>query len=132
MAESTVPLLAAGGIVLADHVLIKGQGVDWKIPIATGLAIGIFALAEPVAPDAVKWLSYLVLVGALLGKDGNSPVIDFETFLTGKGLPSTETPTTPISTAASVGSLQGTVLANVPNGSQSIADLNNRLSGVTK
>lgn len=92
MAESTGPILAAGGIVLADQVLLKGEAVDWKIPIATGIAIGMFALIEPAAPDAVKWLSWLVLVGALLGKDGNSPVIDFEAFLTGKGLPSTETP----------------------------------------
>lgn len=78
MAQSTGPILAATGIAIADKVLIQGQPIPWKMMIAGGMAVGIFAWAEPVAPEAVRLLSYLVVIGVLLGgKTGSSPLVDF-------------------------------------------------------
>lgn len=44
----------------------------------------MFALAEPLAPEAVKLLSYLVVVSVLLGApSGHSPVKDFQAWVGG-------------------------------------------------
>lgn len=84
MAASTAPLLAAGGIILFDDVILRGQAPDWKEPVAIGLLVGMFALAEPLAPEAVKLLSYLVVVSVLLGApSGHSPVKDFQAWVGG-------------------------------------------------
>lgn len=88
MSASTGPLLAAGAIVMFTETVIDGQGIDWKVPVATGFAIGAFALVEPAAPDAVRLLAYLVLVSALIvgPKDAKgtnvSPITKFQTWFT--------------------------------------------------
>lgn len=84
MAASTGPILAAGALAVADQVLVKGDPLPWKMVVATGFAVGLFALAEPAAPDAVKLLSYLVVVGVLLGgKSGKSPLVDLANWVNG-------------------------------------------------
>lgn len=86
MAQSTGPILAAVGIAVGDKVLVQNQPLPWKMLIAGGFAVGLFALAEPVAPDAVKMLSYLVVVGVLLGgPNGTSPLVDLMNWVDGQG-----------------------------------------------
>lgn len=66
MARSTGPLLAMGAITLANASIVHNQPVDWRIPIATGLTVGVFALAEHAAPDLVTGLAWLALMTSFL------------------------------------------------------------------
>jgi hypothetical protein len=62
MAKTTGPILVIGGITLANQVIVNNKPIDWRIPIATGLAAGMFALAEKGWEDGAVALSYLALV----------------------------------------------------------------------
>ena len=66
MARSTGPILAMGAITLGNASIIHGRPVDWRIPIATGLTVGVFALAERGAPDVVVGLAWLALMTSFL------------------------------------------------------------------
>jgi hypothetical protein len=78
VANSTAPILAAGGISFANHWIGNNQGIDMKILVATAVAAGGLALLEKV-PDMeplATGLAYIVLVTVLIapfGK-GKSPV----------------------------------------------------------
>lgn len=65
MAASTGPILAVGAITMANRSLFHGQPVDWRVPVATLLAVGLFSLAEKaVGPVAVgvAWTALAVTV----------------------------------------------------------------------
>jgi len=47
MSATTGPVLALGGITIANRVVFNDQPMDWRIPIATALAAGMFALLAP-------------------------------------------------------------------------------------
>jgi hypothetical protein len=79
MAESTGPLLVAGGIAFLDHKEKQGSW-DFKIPVATGLAVWLFSLGEDVNAEVVKLLAWLVLVGELTT---SSAVQDFASWFKG-------------------------------------------------
>lgn len=66
MARSTGPLLAMGAITLANASIAHNRPVDWRIPIATGLSVGVFALAEHLAPDLVTGVAWLALMTSFL------------------------------------------------------------------
>lgn len=54
--------------------------MDWRIPIATGLAAGMFALGEKALPEVVPALAWLALTAVLfvrLEPDTASPVENF-------------------------------------------------------
>jgi hypothetical protein len=63
--KTTGPILAIGAIALGNELIFDPStggtmSVDWKIPIATGLAVGAFALLEKVWEQgtvAVAWLA---------------------------------------------------------------------------
>lgn len=60
MARSTGPVLLVGGITLANQVVLNDQPMDWRIPIATGLATGFLAMLEKAWPDgaiAIAWIA---------------------------------------------------------------------------
>lgn len=62
MAASTGPILAVGGLTLANRVVFNDKAMDWRIPIATAITAVLFAGAErAVGPVAVK-LAYLALI----------------------------------------------------------------------
>ncbi len=65
MAKTTGPILAVGAISFANEVLVAGKPVDWRIPAATGIAAGIFALVEKAWRDGAVTLAYLALVTVL-------------------------------------------------------------------
>lgn len=67
MAQTTGPILAIGGITLANKSLLADppQPFDWKIAIATGVSAGMFALLEKGWERGAVALAYLALVTIL-------------------------------------------------------------------
>jgi hypothetical protein len=65
VSKSTGPILAIGGITLANNVLMNGEPFDWRIPVATGITAGMFALLERAFPQAAVGLAWLALVTLL-------------------------------------------------------------------
>lgn len=65
MAETTGPILVIGGITLVNRVIVNEKPMDWRIPIATGVTAGFFALAEKGWPKGAVALAYLALVTTL-------------------------------------------------------------------
>jgi hypothetical protein len=66
MAETTGPILAVGGITLANRSLLNEKPFDWRIAIATGIAAGFFALLERGWRDGAVGLAWLSLLTILL------------------------------------------------------------------
>lgn len=65
MARTTGPILAVGAISLANESIVHGEPINWKIPVATGIAAGMFTLAEKAFPEGAIALSWLALVAIL-------------------------------------------------------------------
>lgn len=65
MAQTTGPILAVGGLTLANRVVFNDQPMDWKVPIGTAIAAVLFSGAERVAPRAAVALAYLALVSVV-------------------------------------------------------------------
>ncbi len=65
MADTTGTILTIGAITMANQVIVNKQPIDWKVPIATGLAAGMFALAEKGWHDGAVMLAYVALVTTL-------------------------------------------------------------------
>lgn len=86
MARSTGVILAIGGITIVNRTILNNQPMDWRIPIATGLAAGAFTLLEKGWEDGAVGLAWLALVTTLfvrLDKNVPTPVESFESFWSG-------------------------------------------------
>lgn len=69
MARSTAPVLLVGGITLANRSIFHDEPVDWRIPVATGLAAGCFALGEKTPfGDWFVTVAWIAVVTTLLGR----------------------------------------------------------------
>lgn len=66
MARSTGPILAIGGITIANQTLLNGQPLDWRVVVATGGAALLFGLVEKASPELAVGLAYIGLVTVLL------------------------------------------------------------------
>ena len=66
MARTTGVILAIGGITLANESIIHRKPIDWRIPVATGLAAGVFALGEKGWEDGAVMVAWLALVTVLM------------------------------------------------------------------
>ncbi len=66
MATTTGPVLALGAITVANRTVFNGQPMDWRVPIATAIAAGMFALAEKAMPRAAAALAWTALVAVVL------------------------------------------------------------------
>lgn len=64
--RTTGPVLAVGGITLANQVILNDKPMNWRIPVATGLAVGIFALLEKAWAGGAVALSWAMLASVLL------------------------------------------------------------------
>ncbi len=74
MSASTGPILAIGGITVANKTLLNNQPMDWRIVIATGLTAGMFALGDKAWPELSKGLAYLALISVLFVRlDSKTP-----------------------------------------------------------
>lgn len=65
MAQSTGIILAIGGITLANEVIFNDREMDWRIPIATGIAALTFTGIEKANAQAAVGLAYVALVAVL-------------------------------------------------------------------
>jgi hypothetical protein len=68
MSRSLGPLLATGAVTITNQTVFHNQPMDWRIPIATGLAAIGFSLAERVWPDGVVILAWTTLLTVLLAR----------------------------------------------------------------
>jgi hypothetical protein len=90
MARSTGPVLAVGAITLVNASVVNGQPVNWRIPIATGLAAGALALIEQGWESGAVGLAWLALVTVLfvrLQPQVPSPIESALAFWEGTGKP---------------------------------------------
>lgn len=65
MAASTGPVLAIGAITVTNRTVFNGMSMDWRIPIATGLASLVFAGAETIVGPAIPRGAALVALVAV-------------------------------------------------------------------
>ena len=76
MARSTGPVLAIGAITLGNEVILHNQPINWRVPIATGIAAGLLALLERPAEGiavGIAWLGLLTLLVARVDPKTPSP-----------------------------------------------------------
>lgn len=66
MARTTGPVIAIGAVTLANRTVFNAKPMDWRIPIATALAAGMFALAERAWAEGAVMLAWTALVAVLL------------------------------------------------------------------
>jgi hypothetical protein len=66
MSATTGPILAIGGITMANQSLLNAKPIDWRIPIATGISAGLFSLIERGWPEGATAIAWLALVTVLL------------------------------------------------------------------
>lgn len=74
MSRTLGPVLALGAITMVNETVFNSEPVNWKVPIATGLAAIGFNLAERVAPEVAVILAWTALVTVLITRtDPNVP-----------------------------------------------------------
>lgn len=66
MSRTTGPILALGAITVANATVFNGKPMDWRVPIATGLAAVGFSLAEKAFPDGAQVLAWTALLATLV------------------------------------------------------------------
>jgi hypothetical protein len=66
MSQTTGVILATGAVTVANQTVFHDQEMDWRVPVATGLAAVGFSLAERVWPKGAQILAWTVLGTVLL------------------------------------------------------------------
>lgn len=66
MSTTTGPILATGAITVVNQTIFNDEPMDWRVPVATGLAAIGFSLAERAWPKGAQILSWTVLGTVLL------------------------------------------------------------------
>lgn len=66
MSQTTGPVLALGTITVINRTVFNGEPMDWRIPIATGLAAIGFNFAERAFPDGAQVLAWTALLTTLV------------------------------------------------------------------
>ena len=66
MSRTTGPILATGALTVANSTVFHDEPMDWRVPVATGLAAIGFSLAEKVWPQGAVVLAWTVLGTVLL------------------------------------------------------------------
>lgn len=65
MARSTGPILAVGAITVVNNTVINGQPIDWRVPVATGLAAAALAFGERISEPLAVGVAWIALVAVL-------------------------------------------------------------------
>jgi hypothetical protein len=58
VSRTTGPILATGLVTIANQTVFHSEPMDWRVPIATGLAAVGFSLAERAAPELAVILAW--------------------------------------------------------------------------
>lgn len=66
MGATTGPILAVGGITMANAILFNNEPFDFRVPIATLIATGAFDVIEKLAPQFATVLAWTALAAVLL------------------------------------------------------------------
>lgn len=66
MSRTIGPVLATGALTIANQTVFNGQPMDWRVPIATGLAAVGFSLIERPAPELAVILAWTTFLTVLL------------------------------------------------------------------
>ena len=66
MSRTTGPILALGAITVINDTVFQDKAMDWRIPIATGLAAVGFSFAERAFPDGAQVLAWTALLASLV------------------------------------------------------------------
>jgi hypothetical protein len=66
--RSTGPILAIGAITVTNQSIIHSKPLNWKVIVATGIAAGMFSLAEKATGQFAVGLSWLALVSVLFAR----------------------------------------------------------------
>lgn len=64
--RTTGPILAVGAITMANQSIFHDKEVDWRVPIATGVAALGFSAFERVMPDIARVLAWGSVIAVLL------------------------------------------------------------------
>jgi hypothetical protein len=68
VSKTTGPVLAIGAITIVNQSVFHNQPMDWRVPIATGLAAVGFTLAEKAWPQGAEILAWTALLTILLSR----------------------------------------------------------------
>lgn len=68
MAKSTGPILAIGAITMANQTILNGKPIDWRVPIATGIAAISLSLIERASERAATGIAWLALLTVLFAR----------------------------------------------------------------
>lgn len=68
MSKTTGPVLAMGTITIINRTVFQNQPMDWRVPIATGLAAIGFSLAERAWPQGAQILAWTALLTVVLSR----------------------------------------------------------------
>jgi hypothetical protein len=60
------PILATGTVTVINQTVFHDKPMDWRVPVATGLAAVGFSLAERVWPQGAQLLAWTALLTVLL------------------------------------------------------------------
>lgn len=66
MAKSTGVILAIGGITIVNRTVFNDKPMDWRVPIATGIAALMFTGLEKAWQDGAVLLAWTALVAVTL------------------------------------------------------------------
>jgi hypothetical protein len=66
MSRTTGPILALGATTVINRTVFNGEPMDWRIPIATGLAAIGFDFAGRAFPDGAQVLAWTALLTTLI------------------------------------------------------------------
>lgn len=66
MSQTTGIILATGAVTVANQTVFHDQSMDWRVPVATGLAAIGFTLAERVWPKGAVILAWTVFGTVML------------------------------------------------------------------
>lgn len=73
MSETTGPILAVGAVTVLNQTVLHKKAMDWRIPIAVGVAAGAFSLLERGAPQAARLAAYTALLTVLFTRINGVP-----------------------------------------------------------
>jgi hypothetical protein len=77
MSSTTGVVLATGGLTMLNTTVFNGQPLDWRVPIATGVAAVGFSLAERAWKDGaviLAWSAFLTVLLTRVNSKVPSPV----------------------------------------------------------
>jgi hypothetical protein len=66
MSRTIGPVLATGALTIANQTVFNGKPMDWRVPIATGLAAIGFSIIERPAPELAVILAWTTFLTVLL------------------------------------------------------------------